>query len=196
MRASTFLQIVLGFAGLLAVWAGYELSRPPLFGLGAVLLAGMMIAMGISAFRTREHQTARMSVNVPHGGPFTFRGTAAVLKGTVFILLGVAGLAAALTWTLEMEQAALHHLTRRPGLALLGVGALLASWGSARILGAVEWRASLGDILRTLPERYSGLLMVILGLGAASVGLWEILDPAAFDRLIAGIFGADARLAQ
>jgi len=171
----TFLQIGLGFA---------------------VLLAGMMIAMGIAAVRTREHQTARMSVNVPHGGPSTFRGKAAILKGTVFILLGIGGLAAVPIWALGMERAVLDDLARRPGLALVVAGALLAAWGSARIFGAVEWRASSGDFFRTLPERYSGLLMVLLGLGTAGIGLWEILDPAAFDRLIAGILGPDARLAR
>lgn len=196
MRTLTYLQIGLGSAGLLSVWAGHKLSRPSLYGLGIALLAGMMIAMGIAAVRTREHQTARMSVNLPHGGPFTFRGTAAVLKGAVFIVLGVAGLAAALTWTLGMEQAALHYLARRPGLALLGAGALLAGWGSARVLGAVEWRASPGEFLRTLPERYSGVLMILLGVGAAGIGLWEILDPSAFDRLVSGILGPGARLAR
>lgn len=41
----TCLQIGLGSAGLLAVWAGHTLSRPSLFALGIALLAGMMIAM-------------------------------------------------------------------------------------------------------------------------------------------------------
>lgn len=196
MHAFTFLQIGLGAAGLLAVWAGQEFSRPPLVALGMVLLAGWLITIGIAAIRRREYQTARMNVNPPYGGPVTFRGTAAVLKGAVFIVLGVGGFAATSLWALGMGEAALGYLVRRPGVALLGAGALLAGWGSARILGAVEWRTSSAEFLRTLPERYSGLLMVLLGLGAAAVGLWEILDPTAFDRLMAGIFGKNAALAR
>ena len=53
MHALTFLPIGLSIAGL---------------------LAGMMIAMGVAAVRTREHRTARMSVNLPHGATVTAMG--------------------------------------------------------------------------------------------------------------------------
>lgn len=196
MRALRFIWAGAGGLGLIALWAGYGLSRPALLHAGAACLGGMLVAMGIEAILGREYRTARMDVHLPHGGPYTFRGTAAVLKGAVFILLGISGLTAVLVRAAGREQAVLEHFLRRPGLALLGAGTLLISWGSARILGAVEWRASFGDLVRSLPERYSGLLMVLLGLGAASVGLWESIDPTAFDRLMAGLFGAGARLAQ
>ena len=64
----------MGALGLLAVWGGHALPHRTLTLLGAGLLSGMLVVMGIEA--------------IPHGGPFTFRGAAAILKGAAFILLG------------------------------------------------------------------------------------------------------------
>ncbi len=196
MRALRFIWFGMGALGLLAVWGGYALPHRTLTLLGAALLSGMLVAMGIEAIGKREYRTARVDVHLPHGGSFTFRGAAAILKGAAFILLGAAGFVAVLIVAAGQEQDALRLALRRPGLVLFGAGALLAGWGSARVLGAVEWRASWWELVRTLPERYSGLLMILAGLGAAGVGLWEILDPVAFDEWMAGILGPGARLAQ
>jgi len=176
---SVVLLALTGVAGLLLLIAADRFARPELIGPGLLLFAAGIFAAGADAIirrRTVERSRETTAVQV-------FTGTAARLMGVGMLILACAIGVAGISFLLGTEARVYDFLLRRPGFALVPAGLLFGVMGSARVLGARDWRTP-ARILATLPERFGGVLALLFGLALAGIGVFELLAPPAFDELV------------
>lgn len=184
----TTVQIVLGLLGILLIFGGEKLSMPILGTVGMVCFGLAAIAFGWEAILTRQMVTgSRRS-----GSRQTYTGLPAILQGIQLNLLGVflIGISAMMylnyqnTWREIFLQ-----IVRRPGIPLLGFGMLMLMQAAINLIGSHELRQ--GErwlvILNLLVSRLlPGGILIVLGLGAMSLGVFEIIAPERFDEMGGG----------
>lgn len=187
----TILEVLLVIGGVLAAYAGDHLSNPALFNAGILTLGAGFALGGMEAIVTRRIGFWSRSI-----GSTSYRGLAAVFQGAVFLMVGASVMAYALARFLNVEEAAFSLLRNRPGIIFLGLAVVLLGLGSANVLGAMEARGSLWTVLLSLPYRLGGLVLVVLGLIAMVIGLFELFDPDGFDDFVASIIEALPALPQ
>ena len=178
-----------GVLGLLLLIAANHFGLTVLIGPGLLLFAVGTAAAGLNAVvrrhvYDRNNETTRTQ---------TFVGPAAVFVGLVLVLLALVFAVAGAAFVLGQEDALVDLLLERPSPAFLVGGAVLGGAGAARVFGAREWRGSLMSFLGSLPERFSGVLLLAVGLALVGVGVLELLAPALFDEIFEGLLGAPMR---
>jgi hypothetical protein len=187
MRKLSLIEIILGVAGLLAIFGGFRLDQPLLLYGGFVLLGLTFVVGGVDAILARELRyssgTGSLARSVIHEGPpAVLLGIASLIAGLWVAGFGAAGL-------LGRGDALLDTLLRRPGLALVSLGGVLIGVGAAMMLGAREDRRSAASFLMSLPGRFGGLVIAALGAAALLGGLFEMASPPGFDAYLYSIFG-------
>jgi hypothetical protein len=188
----TTLQIIFGVLGLLLAFGGDRLSLPILFYGGVACFGLASIAIGLEGIITRRIVLRRRR----RGSSSTYTGVAAILQGIQFNIIGLflLGIAWMMYWNNSREI--LQQFARRPGLPLLGFGAvclmqaMIAITGSHEMKQGPRWVVILSLFTARL---YPGLLLIVIGLGAMGLGLFEIAAPAAFDerggRMLEELYG-------
>ena len=175
------LQIIFGVLGLLLAFGGDRLSMPILFYGGVACFGLASIAIGLEGIVTRRIVLRRRR----RGSSSTYTGVAAILQGIQFNIIGLflLGIAWMMYWNNSREI--LQQFARRPGLTLLGFGAIclmqamIAITGSQEMKQGPRWVVILSLFTARL---YPGLLLIVIGLGAMGLGLFEIAAPTAFDE--------------
>jgi hypothetical protein len=183
MRISGRLLTVLaltGVAGIMLLIAAQHFDRPRLIGPGLILFAFGSFAAGADAIG-RRHTVERSRETTRRR---TFEGTGAVLLGLMLVILSLGFAVAGAAFLRGSQQRLLAFLAGRPGFALVPAGLAVAAGGGARLFGARDWNGSLGRFLASLPERFSGTILLLSGLALIGAGMLDILAPAAFDNLI------------
>jgi hypothetical protein len=175
-------QIVFIILAILLVLASNWLSMPFLLhaGMGSFGFAGL--AIGSEAILTQ-----RISLKRRRGTRRTYTGTAAVLQGVQFNIIGLVliGLALALQFNINGRGLFLQ-IVRRPGLALVAFGLLLVAQSVITLIGAREHQGEsvAGQlVLRFLP----GLILLLMGFAVTGLGLFEVVTPNAFDNMGGGL---------
>jgi hypothetical protein len=179
-------QIVLFVLGLLLAYGGDKLSIPFFFYSGIACLGVGSMAVGGEAIVTR-HIVVGMR---RHGDRQTYTGIPAILQGIQFILIGLFLIVIAIAMYLGANGREFFlQMVRHPGWPLLVFGALLLLQAVIVLIGYQEqrsgpqWNVILDlVVVRLLP----GGILVLLGLGASGLGLFEILAPNAFDAMGGG----------
>jgi hypothetical protein len=186
-----WLQTVLPGAGLLLLVLGIDRELALALDAGIMLLAAAGVASGAAMAALR-----RLVVPAPTRRLvlLTFTGPAAVCSGLALVILGLAAGAVGILHAMGTSAAGLKALViARPGIALAPAGAAFVSHGLAFIVGFPEGRDPRGgrvwNALLSVPSRLGGLVLVLLGTAALVVGGWELLAPAAFDRVVAALRG-------
>ena len=182
----TTVQIVLGLLGILLVLGGDKLSIPALGYAGIACLGLTSMAIGWEAIFTQQIRLGRRR----HGNVQTYTGLAAILHGIQFNLLGLFLIGiAVMTYFNANGRAVFLQMVRRPGLPLLVFGGLLLMQAVITLTGARElgqgprWIVILNLLVsRLLP----GGILVVLGLGALWLGVFEIMAPETFDEMGGG----------
>jgi hypothetical protein len=186
----TTVQIVLGVLGMLLVLGGDKLSIPALGYAGIACLGLTSMAIGWEAIFTQQIRLGRRR----HGNVQTYTGLAAILHGIQFNLMGLFLISiAVMTYFNANGRAVFLQMVRRPGLPLLVFGLLLLMQAVITLTGARElsqgprWIVIMNLLVsRLLP----GGILVVLGLGALSLGVFEIMAPKAFDEMGGGFLEA------
>jgi hypothetical protein len=120
----------------------------------------------------------------------TFTGLPAILQGIQFNLIGLFLIGITIMVYVNADgRAVVLQMVRRPGLPLIAFGALCLMQAVITLAGAQELRQgprwivilNLG-VSRLLP----GIILVAIGLGAAALGLFEIVAPNIFDEMGGG----------
>lgn len=174
------LLVLTGVAGLLLLIAANHFHQPQLIGPGLLLFAVGTFAAGAEAI-SRRYMADRS--NVTTRTPI-FVGPGAVLLGLVLVIMSLGLAVAGVAFLTGAQQTLLAFLLDRPGFALLPAGIAVGAGGIARVIGARDWNRSPGRFLASLPERFSGALLLLFGLAMLAAGLFEFVAPAAFDRIV------------
>jgi hypothetical protein len=188
----TTLQIIFGVLGLLLAFGGDRLSMPILFYGGVACFGMASIAIGLEGIVTRRIVLRRRR----RGSSSTYTGVAAILQGIQFHIIGLflLGIAWMMYWNNSREI--LQQFARRPGLSLLAFGAICLMQAMIAITGSHEMKQGPRwvVILSLFSARlYPRLLLIVIGLGAMGLGLFEIAAPTAFDerggRMLEELYG-------
>jgi hypothetical protein len=172
-----------GIAGLLLLIAAERLQLPFLIGPGLLLFAVGTVAAGVQAVISRYVlETNRVSPKL-----LSFHGSSAVLVGISLVVLGLSIGVTGAAFVLGMQRDLYDVVIARPGAALLPAGVSAAALGASRVLGARQWRGSLGRALANIPERIGGAVLVVLGAALAGVGGFELLAPGSFDEMVGAL---------
>ena len=177
----TTIQIVFGLLGLLLAFGGDRLSMPVLFYGGVACFGLASMAIGSEAIITRRIVLGRRR----RGSRSTYTGVPAILQGVQFNIIGLflLGIAWVMYWNNSREI--FLQFARRPGLPLLLFGAvclmqaIITVTGSHELKQGPKWVVILSLFTARL---YPGLLLIVVGLGAMGLGLFEIAAPTAFDE--------------
>jgi len=181
-------QIICGVLGFLAVFAGDRFSMPVLFYGGIVCFGFLAMAIGWEGILTQQMVTgSRRS-----GSRRTYTGLPAILQGIQFNLLGIflIGVSAMMYLNYQNTWREIFLLfVRRPGIPLLGFGVLMLMQAAINLIGSHELRQ--GErwlvILNLLVSRLlPGGILILLGLGALWLGVFEIIAPDSFDEMGGG----------
>lgn len=180
MSILRIIEIGLIVLGLLLVFGGSRLDLPLLLNTGIVCFGLASIALGWDAILTRQ-----IVLGSRHrGNRRIYTGVGAMLRGVQFHLIGLFLVGMVALFYLGVDGRSISmQLARHPGLLLIALGALLLLQSAIVFVGqklgeGARWNAAVDLLLlRLLP----GTLLVLLGLGAIGLGMFEILAPAAFD---------------
>ena len=182
----TTIQIILGLLALLLAFGGDRLSIPLLSHAAIACFGLTSIAIGCEAIFTQHIVLGRRR----HGNRGTYTGIAAVFQGMQFNLLGCFMILIAFMMRFNVNGRGIFlQFVRRPGLPLILFGVLLLMQAVISLSGSHElregsrWVAILNLwISRLLP----GVILVVLGVGAIGLGLFELVAPNTFDEIGGG----------
>jgi hypothetical protein len=177
-------QIIFGVIGLLAVFAGDRFSMPVLLYGGIVCFGFMAMAIGWEAIITQCMVTGSRR----RGSRQTYSGLPATLQGIQFNLIGIFLIVISAMTYLNYQSAGREiflQFVRRPGIPLLFFGmimlmqAVITLTGSHELRQGPRWLVIMNLLIsRLLP----GGILVVLGLGALWLGVFEIIAPVTFDE--------------
>jgi len=177
-------QIIFGIIGLLAVFAGDRLSMPVLLYGGIVCFGFMAMAIGWEAIITQRMVTGSRR----RGSRQTYSGLPAMLQGIQFNLIGIFLIVISAITYLNYQSVGREiflQFVRRSGIPLLFIGmimlmqAVITLTGSHELRQGPRWLVIMNLLIsRLLP----GGILVVLGLGALWLGVFEIIAPVTFDE--------------
>jgi len=177
MRLLTFIEYTIIFIGAVGMLAASAYYLPQGFNLGLFLVGAGIALGGLESIYLRRMSFRFSSFRDDH-----YAGTPALIWGWMALLVGAAAIASAYLMEEGLWRTAATHFMRRPGtlLALLG---LLAAGAGALIAFSPRSRGLAWTLLVRVPKTMLGLILVVAGLAAIGLGLWETIDPRSFTRL-------------
>ena len=186
------IQIGLAVVAFLLAFLGDKLSSPALLYAGIAMFGVDAILVGMEAMITQ-----RIVLSRNRNYSETYLGFAAYAQGVQFSIIGIFFIVAALAAYLDNGRDLFLHFVRRPWSVLVVFGVFSLMQPIIAIGGSVEQKqgsrfAMMLDLFvgRLLP----GVILIVIGLGALGLGLFEFVAPAQFDALGGGLlevmFGA------
>lgn len=179
MRLTAFIEYAAVVFGIIAMIAGEFFALPKGFHLGVFLIGAGIALGGLEALVTR-----RMCFRPSDDAYEVYAGAPAMIVGLMALLVGAALIAAAHLLADGLWHATANYLARRPapvlgtaGLLLIGIGVLMMLNPQGR--GGLAW-----TLLVRVPRSLLGLILVVGGLTGIGLGVWEWLEPLAFDGFV------------
>lgn len=177
MRFLAFIEFTAVVIGVIAVIAGQFFALPKGVHLGVFLIGAAIALGGFESVWTR-----RMCFRTSEEQYEAYAGTPATIVGLMALLIGLAIVASAYLLNGGQWYSTVHYLTRRPapvliagGLLLIGIGVLMMLNPRGRV--GLAW-----TLLVRVPRSFLGFVVALTGLAGIALGVWEWLDPLAFDR--------------
>jgi len=182
------IQIGLAIIAALLALAGDKLSIPILLYTGISMFGVTAIVIGMEAMVTR-----RIVLYRRHNYSETYLGLAAYAQGVQFNIIGIFFIGASMAAYLDNGRDLFLHLVQHPWSVLMVFGtfclmqAVIAVGGSVEQKQGTRWVVMLDFFVgRLLP----GVILIVIGLGALGLGLFEFVMPAQFDALGGGFLEA------
>lgn len=179
MRLIAFIEYAAVVAGILAMLAGKFFALFDGFHLGVFLVGAGIALGGLEGVVTR-----RMAFRSSEDAYEAYAGPPALIVGMMALLVGAAIIGSAYLLNDATWHATLRHLAQRPAPVLGFAGLLLLGIGVLMLLnphGRTGWAWTL---LVYGPRALVGIVLAAAGLAAIALGVWEWLEPQAFDRLV------------
>jgi hypothetical protein len=112
----------------------------------------------------------------------TYAGAPAMIVGLMALLVGGAVIASAYLLADGVWYSTVNYLTRRPAPVMIAAGLLLIGTGVLMMLNPRGRVGMAWTLLVRVPRSLLGLVLVAAGLAGIGLGVWEWLEPVAFDR--------------
>ena len=183
MRLLTFLEYCAIVVGIIGMAAAKLFAIPKGFYLNLFLVGAGIALGGLESLATR-----RMSFRTSNEAGEGYAGAPAVIWGLMALLVGAAVIGSAYLMDAGSWRSTVNYLTRRPGPVLAGLGLVVAGAGALLMFNRSGRRGIWWTLLVRIPKTMVGLVLVIGGLAAVGLGVWEWLDPKAFDRIARGMW--------
>lgn len=184
MSLWSVIQIGLAVIAFLLAFSGEKLSMPILLYAGISVFGIAAIVVGMEAMITR-----RIVLSRQRNYSETYLGLAAYAQGVQFSIIGIFFIGASMAAYLDNGRELFLHLVRRPWSVLVVFGVYCLMQAIISIGGSVEQKqgsrfAVMLDLFvgRLLP----GFILIVIGLGALGLGLFEFFLPVQFDALGGG----------
>jgi hypothetical protein len=184
MSPWSIIQIGLAVVAFLLAFAGDKLSIPIMLYSGIALFGVTSIVIGLEAMLTQ-----RIVLSRQRNYSETYLGLAAYAQGVQFSLIGLFFIVTSIAAYLDNGRDIFLHLVKRPWSVLVVFGtyclmqAVIAIGGSVEQKEGTRWVVMLDFFVgRLLP----GAILIVIGLGALGLGLFEFVAPAQFDALGGG----------
>ena len=178
------IQIGLAVIAFLLAFLGDKLSIPIMLYAGIAMFGVAAIVVGMEAMITRRIVLSRY-----RNYSETYLGLAAYAQGVQFSIIGLFFIGTSMAAYLDNGRDLFQHLVRRPWSVLVVFGvyclmqAVIAIGGSAEQKQGTRFVVLLDLFVgRLLP----GIVLIVIGLGALGLGLFEFVAPAQFDALGGG----------
>lgn len=182
MRLLAFIEYSAVIVGIIAVLAGQFFALPKGFYLGVFLIGAGIALGGLESVLTR-----RMCFRPAEDAYEVYAGAPAMIVGLMALLVGAAVIAAAYALADGLWHTTVSYLTRRPAPVLGAAGVLLVGCGVLMMLNPQGRQGIAWTLLVRVPRSLLGVVLVVGGLAAIGLGVWESLDPLAYDRFVANL---------
>lgn len=191
MRLIAFVEYAAVVVGIIGIIAGRFFELPKGFELGVFLIGAGIGLGGIEALLTR-----RMPFRPSQDAYEDYAGAPAVIVGLMVLLIGAGIVGAAYLLADGLWASTVSHLTRRPAPLLAAAGLLLAGIGLLMMLNPRGRVGLAWTLLVRLPRTTLGAVLVVAGIAVIGLGVWEWLEPLAYERFIADASHRLERLLQ
>jgi hypothetical protein len=189
MRFLAFIEFTAVIIGIIAVIAGQFFALPKGFHLGVFLIGAGIALGGFESVVTR-----RMCFRTADEQYETYAGAPAVIVGLMAALIGMGLVATAYVLTDGLWYSTVHYLMRRPAPVLIAAGLLIMGVGVLMMLNPRGRRGLAWTLLVRVPRSLLGFILVVAGLAGIGLGVWEWLEPLAFDRFVRNVQQLDWRV--
>ena len=179
MRLLAFLEYGPVIIGIVAMIAGQLFAHPKAFHLGMFLVGAGMAAAGITAIFTR-----RMAFRPSVESYEAYSGAPALIVGLMALVVGAGAIASAYLLDMAQWHATVNYLMRRPAPLLALAGFFLIGFGILMMLNPEGRHGWVWRIFAYVPQLLAGVMLIAAGFAAIGLGLWEWLEPRAFDELV------------
>jgi hypothetical protein len=177
VRFLAFIEFTAVLIGVIAVIAGQFFALPKGFYLGVFLIGAGIVLGGLESVFTR-----RMCFRASDDKYEVYAGAPATIVGLMALLIGTGLIASAYILADGLWYSTVHYLTRRPAPVLVAAGLLLMGVGVLMMLNPRGRRGAAWTLLVRAPRSLLGFIVVVAGLAGIGLGVWEWLEPLAFDR--------------
>jgi hypothetical protein len=177
MRLLGFLEFVIVFIGVAGMAAANTYFLPKGIHLGLFLVGAGIALGGLESIFTRQMSFRFTSLGTDHyaGGP-------ALIWGWTLLIVGATLVGCAYLVEQGMWRTTVSYVMRRPGGLLALMGLVVAGFGALVVFNprphGIVW-----TLLVRVPKTIVGVAIVIAGLAAVGLGIWETIDPASFARV-------------
>jgi hypothetical protein len=179
VRLIAFTEYAALIIGLIALIAGRFFELPKGVHLG-VFLIGAGIALG----GLESIVTLRMGFRLSEDAYEDYAGAPALIVGVMALLVGAGLVATAYLLAEGLWYTAANYLTRRPAPVLAAAGALLSGVGLLMMLNPQGRMGLAWTLLVRIPRWLLGFMVVAAGFAGIGLGVWEWLEPLAFDAFV------------
>lgn len=181
MRLLTFLAYCGFIFGAVGIAAGRYFALPKGVYVGISLIGIGFLIGAFDALYNRQ-----MSLRASNEASQAYAGTPAVVWGAMLLLIG--GVIVVSAYMLDAGQwyAMLNRLKQRPGLLYVGGGFLAAGLGVLAFVNPHGRRVWWKTLLLRMPRVLMATILLIGGLAAIGLGVWEMLEPRGFARFSQG----------
>lgn len=179
MRLIALVEYAVVIIGVIGMIAGKLFAINKGFEFG-VFMVGLGIAIGgIEGLATR-----RMPFRTSDDTNEPYAGAPALIVALMALLVGGATIAAAYLLADGHWNSTVNYLTRRPAPVLAAAGLLLVGIGVLMMMNPTGRRGFFWRLFIYIPRSLVGFLLLAAGLGAIGLGVWEFLDPRAFEKFV------------
>jgi hypothetical protein len=177
MRLLGFLEFVIVFIGVAGMAAANTYFLPKGIHLGLFLVGAGIALGGLESIFTRQ-----MSFRVASLGTDRYAGGPALIWGWTLLIVGATLIGCAYLVEQGMWRTTVSYVMRRPGGLLALMGLVVAGIGALVVFNprphGIVW-----TLLVRVPKTIVGIAIVIVGLAAVGLGIWETIDPPSFARV-------------